>query len=59
MILTPKKILVMVQLIRQVHFVTRRAKLRRFVEVLEERFLMKLRLRLDQLIVDELENWVF
>ena len=57
MILPPQP-LVIVQFRRQVHLVTRRAKLGRLVQRLEKRLLVKRRLGLHHLVVDPLQNRV-
>ena len=56
MILTSQPIFVMVQRERQIHLMTGATKLRRFMQRLQEGFLVKRRLGFHQLIVDPLQN---
>ena len=58
MILTSQPLFVVVQRERQIHLVTRSTELRRFVQRLQERLLVKRRLGFHELIVDPLQNCV-
>ncbi len=57
-VLAAEKFLVVVQLQRQMHLVAGRTELRRLVKRLQESRLVKLRLGLDQLVVDPLQHRV-